>query len=335
MCFFRKTKFVKTNLNISSKEVIYFQPFKRNKIYLGTKVKVPRNFSFVFTSNGKVLDEINDDFVISFNEIPETTQYLKLYKVNKKGKGLKFFKAETYFVNKNIFENFEWNSYNIELEDRDFGAYKAQAFGTINFKVINPKKIIIFLYNQLGVITTTQSQKVLHNYICEKISHIIDKENPATKKLYYKDENLLKTIFSKLQKDLNEIGIDLLKINLISSKFSSHVTSVLSKLEKKPENIKSFESVSFKEWQEKNSTIEDSKKKPKFVTIIPSGKKSHFFKESMAPYFFDDDEINEDEKEDFNNKKEKNKRKLIWKNIDQISKEEKDKKIVDLNNEDD
>ena len=43
MCFGR-TKFVKPNLNITSRELVFFQEFKRNRIYFGTPVEVPRNF---------------------------------------------------------------------------------------------------------------------------------------------------------------------------------------------------------------------------------------------------------------------------------------------------
>ena len=337
MCFFRKTKFVKPNLNITSKEIVVYQPFKRNKIFFGTPVKMPRNFSFVITSNGKVLDVLSDDFIISLKELPETTQYLKLYKVNKKGKGVKFFSAETYFVNKNVFEKFQWNSAEIELEDREFGAYKAKSVGDVSFRVLSPKKLIKFLLDQMGIISASQTQKVIYNFINEKISRVIEKENPTARNLYLKNNELLKTIFTNLSNLLDEIGIELMNLNLISTRFPSSIYSILSSLKEKPENVKSFGSVSFEEWQEKNPIKDKAEKKPKFVTIVPSGKKSHFFKESMAPYFFDDEDENEEENniEINQDKKKKKDKKFIWKNIDQISKEEKEKRIVNLDDNED
>ncbi len=330
MCFFKKTNFVKPNLNINSKEIVVYQPFKRNRIYFGAKVETPRNFSFVITSNGKVLDVLKDKITISIKELPQTTQALRLYKVNKRGRNPKFFIAETYFVNQNVFEKFEWNSFEAELEDREFGQFKSKSIGNLCFRVSSPKKLLNFLIPQMGIVSNVQTQSVISNFVNEKISRALEKENPSARKLYFKDQELLKVIYTKLANWLNEIGIELMKIDLISTKFPSQISSALSKIKEKPEGVRGFGSVSFEEWQNSNPANEKKEQRPKFVTITPSGKKSHFFKESMAPYFFDDDEEDEPEKEI---KQSQPKKKKIWKGVDEIDKEKKEKKIVNLDSD--
>lgn len=322
MCF-TKTKFVKPNLNISSKEIVYYQEFKKNKIYFGTPVETPRNFSFVITKNGKIFDELSGNFVISAKNIPETTQTLKLYKLNN-GKMPKFFEAETYFVNRNIFENFGFETAQVELEDKEFETFNVVCYGNISFKVTNPKKLLEYLIPLMGIVSSIETQKTIVKFVNEKITRIIEKENPTARKLYFKDELLMKLIYNKLSKYLAEIGIELLKINLTETKFPSKIMSILSKLDV-PNGSTIFGGQSFEEWQIKNPT-ETKQNKQKFVTIIPTGNKNGpFFKESMAPYFFADEPSKEENKP---------KKKSIWRNIDQIDNEEKAKQIVDLDDKD-
>lgn len=318
-----KTKFVKPNLNITSKELVYYQEFKKNRIYFGTPVTVPRNFSFVITKDGKVFDELTEDFVISPKNIPEATQGLKLYKLSN-GKAPKFFDAETYFVNRNTFEKFGFETSPIELEDKEFGVYSVRCFGSTTFKVVNSKKLLEFLIPLMGIVSSTETQKTIARIISEKIARIIEKENPSAGKLYLKDETLLKTIYNKLSNYLSEIGVEIIKIDLTETKFPAKIVSTLSKVDA-PSGTGIFGGQSFEEWQVKNPS-ETKTNKPKFVTIVPTGNKNGpFFKESMAPYFFADEPKEEETV---------TKKKSIWRNVDQIDNEEKSKQIVDLDDED-
>ena len=278
------------------------------------------------------MDVLKDKILIELKQIPETTQNLRLYKVNKRGKSPKYFSAETYFVNQNVFDNFQWTSYESELEDREFGSFKTKSIGSVCIRVSSPKKLLNFLIPQMGIVSTTQTEKVISNFIDERISRVIEKENPTARNLYFKDENLLKVIFGKLANWLNDIGIELMNLNLISTKFPFQINSSLSKIKEKPKDVKGFGSISFEEWQNNNPTNENKEKKQKFVTIVPSGKKSHFFKESMAPYFFEDEDEEDNKSEQLY--KNETKKKKIWKGVDELAKEKKEKSIVDLNSED-
>lgn len=328
MCFGR-TKFVKPNLNITSKELVFFQEFKRNRIYFGTPVEVPRNFAFVITKDEKVFDCVCDKFIVSVKSLPETTQYLKLYKFDKKGRMPKFFEAEAYFVNQNTITNFAFETPSIELEDHEFGVYSVKANGEIAFRIVNPKKLVAFLLPKMGIISSVQTRKILENLVNERIARVIEKENPTARNLFNKNQIILKSIFTKLGKWLDEIGIELMSINLVSTKFPQKIASVLSSSEVKPSGAGIFSGVSFEEWQANNPTAsaKETVNKNKFVTITPTGNKNGpFFKESMAPYFFVDD----DEEE----KPTKKIKRSLWRGVDDIAREEKSKQIVDLNSED-
>lgn len=326
MCFGR-TKFVKPNLNITSKELIYFQDFKRNRIYFGTQIDVPRNFSFVISKDEKVFDTVCESFVVSPKSLPETTKFLKLYKVDKKGRMPKYFEAQAYFVNQNTIEKFNFESSTIDLEDREFGAYSVKVFGELTFKISNPKFFVEFLLPKMGIISSIQTRKILENLVNERIARIVEKENPTAKNLYNKNESVLKNIFNKLGKWLDEIGIELLSINLVSSKFPQKISSALSSSETKPSNSGIFSGVSFEEWQAHNpSELKESAVKNKFVTITPTGNKNGpFFKESMAPYFFEDEP---------KEKPVEKKKHSFWRGVDDIAREEKSKQIVNLDSED-
>lgn len=326
MCF-GKTKYVKSNLNITSKELVKFQDFKRNRIYFGTQIDVPRNFSFVISKDERVFDVVKESFVVSAKFLPETTKFLKLYKVDKKGRMPKYFEAQAYFVNQNTIEKFNFESSSIDLEDREFGVYSVKVNGEITFKISNPKSFVEFLLPKMGIISSIQTRKILENLVNERIARIIEKENPSARNLFNKNESVLKIVFEKLGKWLDEIGIELLSINLVSSKFPQKISSTLSSSEVNPSNSGIFSGVSFEEWQANNpSELKEKVVKNKFVTITPTGNKNGpFFKESMAPYFF------EDEPKEEPTKKQK---RSLWRGVDDIAREEKSKQIVNLDSED-
>ena len=326
--FFRKTKYVNPDLDMKTKDLIIPQYFKKNKIYIGTPIFVPRNFSFIITVNNKVLDCIKEDFIVNLKSIPETTRYLNLYKLNKKNKSVKYFEANTYYVNQNIFESFNWSAFSIELEDKRNGKYEINCNGIINFKINDPQKLIEFLKNKTDYIDSAQSTKIIENFLSERIERIIEKENFSASSLYTSNEKVITLISEKLSTRLKEIGINLLKFNITEIKFPQKISSELKNIDKNNSNKHNFENVTFEEWQN-NNPKKNEEIKPKFVTIIPTGNKSGpFFKESMAPYFFENDENKTDKQEI-----QKETKKSVWRNWEVKQKEEKSKQIVNLDDE--
>lgn len=328
MCFKKKIKNIETNLNISSKEIIFQQKFKKGRIYLGTKVKIPRNFSLIITSNKKSLDILyEDEIVINLKLLPNTTKKFSLYRIDKKGRGPKYFEAEAYFVNLNVFEKFGWETVEyLDLEDRKYGEYKASCFGDLIFRISNPIKFLDYILNEANdlILNPNQAEKILKNFINKKIVRIINKINPLAKDLYLKDKDLIKIIYEKLSNLLNEIGVDLYTISLIETRFPPKILSDLKNTNENPTDVSGWGKMSFEEWQTINPA--QTPKKPKFITIIPTGNDVPFFKESMAPYFFDEKEIEEDKKENAELKSKE----PVWKGVDEKILEENSKKLVDL-----
>jgi hypothetical protein len=329
MCFRRKIKEVNPNLDINSKEIVVYQKFKKGRIFLKTPIKIPRNFAFAVTKNRNVLDVLNEGkTTLEIKMLPETTKKLALYKTNKRGRSPKYFEADTYFINMNTFENFKWETAGyVELEERPYGLYKASCYGDINFKIQNPNKLLTYLLSIEELITSISAESILKNYINERATRIIDKANPSAKDLYLKNKEILKLLYEKLSDWLNEIGIELNEITLTESKFPPKILADLRNIGEVPVGISGWGKMSFEDWQAANPSTKNSK--PKFVTIIPTGKTGHFFKESMAPYFFEDEENKEDE--GTNKKSERSVEvETVWKGIDEKIAEEESKKLVNL-----
>lgn len=326
MCFRRKSKEIVPNLNIKSKEIVVFQKFKKGRIYFGTKIKIPRNFALAFCSNNQVLDILYEgETVLDIKVLPKLTKKFGLYKVDKKGRSPKYFETDAYFINLNEFENFKWETSDYaELEDKEYGEYKAYCFGALNFKITAPAKLLNYLLKLSESIYPDQVEKIIINYINERIVRILNKANPTAKNLYLKNQEIVKLIYEKLSDLLSEIGIDLIKITLAETRFPPKILSDLKSTADQPAGIRGWGKVSFEDWHNANPFSTEKQKKPKFVTITPTGKNGPFFKESMAPYFFDEDEIKEE------SQLEEKIPEPIWKGIDEKTLEEQSKKLVDL-----
>ncbi len=327
MCFRRKPKEIIPNLNISSKEIVAFQKLKKGKIFIGTKIKIPRNYAFAICSNNSVLDVLYEGLtILDIKSLPNSTRRFSLYKINKRGKSPKFFEADAYFINLNKFEDFKWETAEYaDLEDKKYGEYKSSCFGTLKFGILEPSKFLNYLLKNSEIIYSAQVEKFVNNYINERIVRILNKLNPTAKNLYLKDKEIIKTLYEKLSELLSEIGIELIEISLTETKFPPKILADLRDTTESPSDIRMWGKSTFEDWQNENPATEGAKK-PKFVTITPTGKSTPFFEESMAPYFFDDAE---EVKKDVETEKTPA---PVWKGVDEKIIEEKSKQLVDLDN---
>ncbi|MDD4111076.1 MAG: SPFH domain-containing protein, partial [Clostridia bacterium] len=238
MCFRRKPKKIDPKINIETKDLVIFQKLRRGRLFLNTKVYVPRNFDFAICSNNKVLDILDEgEQIVSLKDLPNATRKLELYKVDKKGRPPKFFQAETYFVNLNYFENFKWGTSSYaELEDKTFGEYRTFCYGDLNFKIIEPIRFLNYILGEAKIIQlySNESTKIVSRFINERMVRIINKINPTAKKLYLKDNQITKEIFEKLSVFLCEIGIGLNYLSLAEAKFPPKIYNELNKISKRP-----------------------------------------------------------------------------------------------------
>ena len=339
MCFFRrKQRKINPNLNIETKDLVTFHKLRRKRLFLGTKINIPRNFAFAICSNDKVLDILYEDKeLIKLDDLPNATRKLGLYKVNKKGRPPKFFEADTYFVNMNFFENFKWGTSSYaELEDKNFGDYRTYCYGNLNFKIVEPIRFLNYLLGEAEIIKLypNESTKIVSRFINERSVRIINKINPTAKSLYLKDKEITKKIFEKLSMFLCEIGIGLNYLSLTEAKFPPKIYNELKKINKKPIDESYWEYEKVGDNCGIGTPLSKDQGDSKFITIIPTGVEVPFFRECMAPYFFDEEEI-EKEKElkeaKENGKKEDPQKEPIWQGVDEKIFEEESKQLVDLN----
>lgn len=323
MCFCKK-KIIAPKLNINNKELLVVQKLHRKGIKLGTKLVVPRNFSFVVFKNGKVLDVLKQgEHTLSAQTLPKAIKRLNLYsKLNK----LKFVPVSACFVNLNDFDEVVWQTKKVELEDKKYGVFKISASGKYNFRIIDEEKFLSFLFSDIIELSSENSAEMFLSSINETAQKVIYEKNYGAEKLYFKDNQISKDIFSKLTDSFHNAGVSVSGITLESVEFPSKTLKELEKLEK-PKESNIAETSAFENWQKGNPNPE--KKGIQFVTIEPAKKGSkNFFKESMPPYFFN----NDDEDEEI--KKPEPKKKSKWIGPIEQEKIEKSKAFVNLNETD-
>jgi len=120
------------------------------------------------------------------------------------------FKCEVYYVNTTIFTGQKWGTANpFTMRDKDFGMIRIRGFGTYNFKVLDPKMLMVSLLGSRGEFTTANIREKLRSIITSNISSIIASSNYSAIDLATKLQDFNKIARDQLNPKFNAVGFDL------------------------------------------------------------------------------------------------------------------------------
>ncbi|MDD4816046.1 MAG: SPFH domain-containing protein [Clostridia bacterium] len=238
IAYFKKkfSKDIKTEQDISGYLVFPFKA-KNNKIYLNCKAVVPQDTVLVFGSNGKTFDCLQaGETMLGAVTLPKCSKKFKLYKLNKDGSVPKDFKANAYFVSLSEHKNFEFSTYKkLKYKNEKDGKFWVDINFEIDFKVANPEKLLQFLLTQYAYLKPNESESILGDWLSDFVTTQMLKTDYMRSNFQENKAELLQVLFLKVQKNLSNIGAELIdlrfkEIKMSKSKESKKTKEVLQKL---------------------------------------------------------------------------------------------------------
>lgn len=234
MGFFAKLKEL-FNKNIECdadmKNHIVFFLKKKKYLYLNKNIVVRDNQHCVVVYKSKVTDVIlPGKYKIDENSIPDTYKKARVEKLNKKGHKVKKIRVGLYFVSKEDFANFQFDSDEpFLIKSKDLGRIKGYMKGTCNVKVLDAGLLVKSLINETGYEKNDEVNKDIGLWIGNKVNRQIEKDKMTIDVIINKRELISSIISSDLEDAFDNIGIFVNNIKLKAIDFPKKYQKKLNK----------------------------------------------------------------------------------------------------------
>ena len=120
------------------------------------------------------------------------------------------FKCVVYFINTTQFTGQKWGTANpFTMRDPEFGVIRIRGFGTYNFKVVDPKMLLLELLGARNEFTVSNIKEKLRSLITSSISDIIANSKYSAIDLSTKLKDFNVIARDALQPKFNNIGLQL------------------------------------------------------------------------------------------------------------------------------
>ncbi|WP_338765046.1 SPFH domain-containing protein [Bernardetia sp. ABR2-2B] len=211
----------------NSRDTIVYR-FKRdgNEIKYGAQLTVREGQQAVFINEGQLAD------VFPPGRYELTTQNMPLLTTLKSWKyGFNSpFKAEVYFVNMRPFVDNKWGTRNpIRVRDPELGSMgvEIRAFGSFDFKVIEPSRFLIDIVGTDGHFTTEEITTKLKGLVVKQFTDGLGESKIPFLDLAANYEELGAMIKKKLVLDFDRYGVDITDFLVENMSLPDHVQKVL------------------------------------------------------------------------------------------------------------
>lgn len=234
MGFFAKLKEL-FNKNIECdadmKSHIVFFLKKKKYLYLNKNIVVRDNQHCVVVYKSKVTDVIlPGKHKIDENSIPDTYKKARVEKLNKKGHKVKKIRVGLYFVSKEDFANFQFDSDEpFLIKSKDLGRIKGYMKGICNVKVLDAGLLVKSLINETGYEKNDEVNKDIGLWIGNKVNRQIEKDKMTIDVIINKRELISSILSSDLEDAFDNIGVFVNNIKLKAIDFPKKYQKKLNK----------------------------------------------------------------------------------------------------------
>jgi len=134
------------------------------------------------------------------------------------------FVCDVWFINTTIFTAQKWGTANpFTMRDKEFGVIRIRGFGTYNFKVVDPKMLMLQLLGSKGEFTTANIREKLRSIITGNISNIIAQSGYSAIDLATKLGDFNTEAQERLQPMFNSVGFELTMLIVENISFPEEV----------------------------------------------------------------------------------------------------------------
>lgn len=144
---------------------------------INSKLVVPENYEFVIGKKAKVTDRfISGEHFITYANLPYTCRRFDIDRLED-GKHLDSFRADGYFVDKNLHAG-KFRTYRkVEMGTRAYGIFKMHVYGMYTYRVINAQEFMQSLLNEFDYIKTGEAEDILENWVSDLVVETLERNN--------------------------------------------------------------------------------------------------------------------------------------------------------------
>ena len=201
-------------------------PVDENAIKMGAQLTVREGQAAVFINEGQLADVFTPGrYELTTANMPVLTK-LKSWKYGFDSP----FKAEVYFVNTTQVTDQKWGTQNpIMLRDAEFGPVRVRAFGSYNFRVLDPAKFIQEIVGTDGHFTTQDITKQLRSHVVSSFTDSLGEAKVPVLDLAANYRELGATIGEAMQPDFDKYGLGLTALLIENISLPPKVEEMLDK----------------------------------------------------------------------------------------------------------
>ena len=210
----------------SRNTLVWRFPVQDNAIKMGAQLTVREGQAAVFINEGQLADVFTPGrYELSTANLPILTK-LKSWKYGFDSP----FKAEVYFVNTTQFTDQKWGTQNpIMLRDAEFGPVRVRAFGSYNFRVLDPAKFIQEIVGTDGHFTTQDITKQLRSHVVSSFTDHLGEAKVPVLDLAANYKELGSKIGETMQPDFDNYGLGLTTLLIENISLPPKVEEMLDK----------------------------------------------------------------------------------------------------------
>jgi membrane protease subunit (stomatin/prohibitin family) len=194
--------------------IVYRFPVFNQAIQDGGKLVVREGQSAVFQSEGK----ISDSFTAGTYELSSRTKAVWGFFESIKY-GLNYpYKGDIFFVNTRQFRNQKWGSpAPFPLRDKKFGLIKLRAFGTFNYRIVDPVKFIREVVGNSGLFGADEINGEIKNRLFDKFRNLAKEGGLSYEELDMQSEEIGAALVERLGGELQEdYGLQLTRFTILN-----------------------------------------------------------------------------------------------------------------------
>lgn len=176
--FFKINKEIKSPKNFDvSKDLVKITNYGGQEVFIDKKILVDKNTKAVFRCKDKITDSFSEgNHFLNPSTLPHTYARLKLNKQLEKGKPVKKFKCDVYYLNLNAIENFVFYSNEpFFSKSIEFGKIKGFVEGCCTIQIINPEQVLDFMLQDYPYLKDGVGERVVALAIGNIINSAFDK----------------------------------------------------------------------------------------------------------------------------------------------------------------
>lgn len=213
------------------------------KIKIGASIEVKPNFVALLCAGNKVADIFTEgNYRLDTNNMPLLTRMLKLTRQDKRGNLPNKFRADIYYVNLKIFDDYKFVSDNlVKIKNKNYKSLGVGLEGKFSFKIKSPVDFMEAMFTQYGIVRNAIACDELCGWVADLAVKGVQKNKPTVEELYTRDSKCFEGLADLLNKDLSDCGVEICKFEITDVNFPKKIYKNISlaydELKQKPQKM--------------------------------------------------------------------------------------------------